>query len=106
MTDRHAALDALIRRLAGAKTLSPATALFHDLSLAGDDAAELFETMHRDFGTHFDGFDFPAYFPDETEALGFHLLPRRRAQKRRLTVAHLHAVLARGAWFEPPAAGA
>lgn len=103
MTDPEgsAALDVLIRRISRAKALSPATALFHDLSLAGDDALELLESMHARFGTRFDGFDFSRYFPDETEALSHHLLPHRRQRKKRLTVGHLHAVLAAGAWFDP-----
>jgi hypothetical protein len=97
--DRDAALDDIIRAITGARTLTPATALFHDLSLAGDDAVDLLEAIHQRFATNFHGFEFDRYFPGETEALGYHLLPHRRRGKRRLTIARLREVVACGTWL-------
>jgi hypothetical protein len=56
------------------------------------------------YGTSFVGFDFAAFFPNETEAPYYYWLEKFglfRNRFRRLTIAHLAAVIERGMWFEP-----
>jgi len=99
-------LVAMLRKFTGRrKLITPSTAIYHDLRIAGDDAWELFEMIAARFDTKFDGFDWPIYFPNETqigpvwwlaEKLGHH-----ETKWRRLTIGHLQAVIERGAWFSP-----
>lgn len=98
--DQAAALDDIIRAITGAKTVTADTALFHDLSLAGDDALELLKTLRQRFGTNFDALPFDRDFPGETEALGYQRLPFRRRAKQRLTVGRLRTAVAQGVWLE------
>jgi hypothetical protein len=89
----------------GRKPIPRSTAIYHDPRIAGDDAYELFEMIVKRFGTSFEGFQWPTYFPDETqigplwwlaEKLGHH-----ETKWKRTTVGHLLAVIECGAWFEP-----
>jgi hypothetical protein len=84
-------------------TISDSTCLYHDLSISGDDAWELLDRLKSDFGTSFAGLDFEAYFPQETESLGQHILksigfPNKR---KKLTFGHLVDVVRDGHWSEP-----
>jgi Protein of unknown function (DUF1493) len=71
-----------------------------DLNIQGDDANELIDEIHREFGTSFSGMDMRKFFKDEGMgvALGFW-----RQGKLPLTVRHLCNVIERGCWFEPGA---
>ena len=53
----------------------------------------------------FDGLEFEQYFPNETEAIFYHLgrLVGYRGKKRKLTFGHLAAVVQLGRWFDPEA---
>jgi uncharacterized protein DUF1493 len=75
--------------------------IYEDLSIAGDDAAELLDRVHAAFGTSFEGFDFSDYFPNEPDALFYHILRLFGwAPKKSLSVRHLVAVVEAGKWFE------
>lgn len=101
MAEVQSALQSLVRKFVWRTVLEPGTALFHDLSIAGDDAWELLEAVHQQSGTAFGDMCFSDYFPNEAAALGFCFFPWRRRSKRRLTIAHLERVIQRGVWFEP-----
>jgi hypothetical protein len=77
--------------------------LFHDLGIAGDDAAEFIAKLQGRFGTRFDGLAFPKFFPNESEALFYHFarLLGYRSRKPKLTIKHIVRVVESGAWFEP-----
>jgi hypothetical protein len=109
VTDADAAepeLVAMVQRMkCNHKQVPRSAAIYHDLRIAGDDAWELFEMIADRFGTSFTGFDWPTYFPNETqmgpiwwlaERLGHH-----ETKWHRLTIGHMLAVIERGAWFEP-----
>jgi hypothetical protein len=98
------AIERMIRRITGAQRIGPATRLFHDLSIAGDDAGELVDQVTETFGTSFEGFPFDHYFPDESETLLAHLSRRLGTGRvwKPLTVQHLVDVVERGSWFSPP----
>ena len=83
--------------------MTDATRIYRDLIIAGDDAAELLESIHKEFGTRFEGFVFQKYFPSETEALPLRLgkLLGLESRKHALTLGHLVAVIQKGSWFEP-----
>jgi hypothetical protein len=70
------AVERMIRRITGAQRIGLATRLFHDLSIAGDDAGEFVDEVVETFGTSFEGFPFDQYFPDESEALLAHMSRR------------------------------
>ena len=78
--------------------------IHEDLHIAGDDAADLINRIHEEFGTSFDGFEFSEYFPDETEAIFYLLLiPLGLNRKRSISVRHLVDVVNAGKWFEEAA---
>jgi len=98
-------IEALVRHVSGSKhRLSSEIELYHDLSIAGDDAGNLLDTISIKYGTSFESFEFSAHFPNETEAaflwvkkcLGF-----RDKRRRSFSLGHLVAVVMRGVWFEP-----
>src|ERR1022692_3357026 len=61
-------LIAMVQRIVGHRNPIPrSAAIYQDLQFTGDDAYELFEMISARFGTSFQGFDWPAYFPNETE---------------------------------------
>ena len=94
---------AIVGRVAGGRAIGPRDRLWHDLSLAGDDAWEVLEELHTAFGTDFSGLPFEDYFPAEHEALGESWMGALGFRRRRkpLTVQHLIEVVLHGAWFEP-----
>lgn len=80
------------------------TRLFHDLEMAGDDANDFLEGIHRRFGTSFREFDFESYFPGEHDAFWFFHLRRFKwvaRQKQDLTLGHLIKVVQAGKRFGP-----
>jgi hypothetical protein len=95
---------AMIRELAGHRDqLTDRTRLFHDLSISGDDAGDLFSLVHKRFGTSFSGMNFEEFFPNETEGIFY-----RRGRflgfgrpKRELSIGHLLAIIKQGHWVEP-----
>jgi hypothetical protein len=96
----------VVRRISGAQHLRPGSRLFHDLSIAGDDAAELLDELMRECGASFEGFVFGDYFPSEGEAFFAHHLRRFVGGKwKPLTIEHLAEVVRRGRWFEPAPEG-
>lgn len=99
-------LEPLLSRLADKKaSISESTSIYRDLSIGGDDAAELIEGVHAKFGTRFDGFKYEAFFPNETEAFGEHLARLfgfKNKKRKQLLVGHLVDVIQTGSWFEPP----
>lgn len=90
--------------MSGGQSVDRTTRLFHDLHLAGDNAAEALEDIHAEFGTDFSGLDFSDYFPDETEAMGAHLalMLGFRSKKKALTVQNLIDAVGRGSWGTQP----
>jgi hypothetical protein len=104
MTIAEPELIALVhRKMANPKPVPVTAAIWHDLYIGGDDAYELLDEVAKRFGTSFVGFDFPAYFPNETEALSAFWRARFGFPRKfkRLTIDHLIAVIRRGEWFEP-----
>jgi hypothetical protein len=100
---RQSLLD-VMQKYAGGASIRDDTRLYHDLYISGDDATELFAEIHKVFGTRFDGLDFNAYFPNETEG-AWSWGPARLAgwdePKRPLIFRHLLGVVDRGEWFRP-----
>ena len=101
--DQLAEIEQIARRIGGSR-VSPAARLFHDLGIAGDDAAGLLGEVVDKFGTSFEGLKFDDYFPDEAEAMPAFWLQRLGIGGRRwkpMTVRHLAEVASHGKWFEP-----
>lgn len=97
-------LYSLISEISGVKKgLSDSTRIYHDLLISGDDADELLENIRNTLGTNFDGLDFSAYFPDETESFVFHLAARIgcKIKKKEMTIGHLLNVIRKKSWFDP-----
>lgn len=96
-------IERIVRRYSGTRRVGSTSRIYHDLSIAGDDAWELLEQLTQEFGTSFDGFPFVDYFPEETEALPAYWgrFFGLRGRWRPLTLGHLVEVARRGAWFEP-----
>jgi hypothetical protein len=99
-------LEAIIRRLTlSRRAIEPTTRLWHDLRISGDDASELLEDIHRQFGTNFFDFEFEPYFPDESEGM---FAPwtewLHRGRWKPFTFGHLVQVVKAGKWFEPDSA--
>jgi hypothetical protein len=70
----RAAVVSIVRSITlGDDEIGDHACLFHDLGIAGDDAAELFNKIAEKFGTRFDGLDFAKFFPNESEALFFRI---------------------------------
>ena len=86
----------LIARLAGRKAVTLETSVNRDLGIEGDDASDLIDWLHKQFGTSFVGLDMRDYFNDEgTESIRWF-----RSRKRPLTVGHIVSVVKKGAWFD------
>jgi hypothetical protein len=103
---RQSLID-LLREMKIDDEIGDETRLYHDLSIAGEDAGELLDAIHKRFGTRFWGFDFEVYFPDESEAGPGNLrLAVWDRPRRRFTFGHLVSVVERGRWFDPPDATA
>jgi|SRR5687767_14876688 len=98
------AIVSIVRSITASKrNIHEDASLLHDLGIAGDDAAEFIAKLHERFGTRFDGLIFHKFFPNESEALFYHLarLLGYRSRKPKLTIRHLVRVVESGAWFEP-----
>ena len=102
MTDIESGVLKLVQTYVG-KRATLNSELYHDLHLHGDDAGELLEAIHERHGTVFDGFNFKAYFPNETE--GLPRVVKWMGVKDRtvgsFTVRHLAKCVEIGRWFEP-----
>lgn len=93
----------IVKDITGGRTqIDETTCLHHNLSISGDDAAELIDRVHKTFGTSFEGFEFSSYFPDETEGFLYHFgrLFGFISKKKRLSVGHLLSVVKAGHWFD------
>jgi hypothetical protein len=100
--EKQEALIKVLREIAGSnRTIDKSTLIYEDLLISGDDAADLIERIHKEFGASFRNFRFSDYFPDETESI-FHriFLLFARSKKKPLTVGHLLEVIDRGEWFD------
>lgn len=86
------------------KHLGDDVELYHDLSLFGDDAYEIFEEIHNKYGTDFGKFEFSDYFPNETEPI-YHwrrkIFGYRDRNRKSFTFGHLVRVVEVGTWFSP-----
>src|SRR5262245_56315081 len=94
-------LQGIVQEILGApRVISDVTRLYHDLWIAGDDAAELLNKVRNRFGTRFDGFQFEAYFPNETEAMIGHIarLFGYSSRRKGFTFGHLLEVVKAGRW--------
>lgn len=98
------ALKTVLRPFVGKESVSDDDRVLQDLGIAGDDAEELLDAIHKKFGTRFEDLRFSTYFPDDHEANGEGWLRRLGFEdpRRPLTVGHLLDVIMRGAWFDPP----
>ena len=67
MDNLECSICGIVASIAGVRRVTPSQRLYHDLGLSGDDAAEIFETVSKRYGTEFSGFRFADYFPDESE---------------------------------------
>lgn len=87
----------------GHPKITDSTRIYHDLLISGDDAGELLAKIQGRFGTKFDGMDFHAYFPDETDSLIWAVARffGVKCRKKELTVSHLLAVIQKMKWFDP-----
>ena len=99
-------LTTILQRIVARKVpISEGTLIYHDLSISGDDAWDMLNEIHRQFGTSFNKFEFDAYFPNETESLWAHigrkLLGHRSNRRKELPVGHLLDVIQQGLWYEP-----
>jgi hypothetical protein len=86
----------------GKRTLTPATELYYDLGLAGDDLYEAISNIRVRFGTDFSKMHLPRFAPGETEAI-FSLDPLREVLGRprrfkSLTVQLLVEAVQAGRW--------
>ena len=103
MEDVETSLRQILSQFVGGRDVTLHTELYHQLGIAGDDADEFLDDVHKRFGTSFSGFQFEDFFPNETEALGDHVVQFLgfRPRKRSLTLGHLVCVVTKGGWFEP-----
>jgi acyl carrier protein len=102
--DVRDAVASIVADIAGRRAnIDDGASLFHDLGIAGDDAAELFGKLHKKFGTQFDDLALSKFFPDETEALVYNVagLFGYRSRKPEITLGHLVRVVEHGSWFDP-----
>jgi hypothetical protein len=66
--------------------ISPELRVFQDLGIGGDDAAELFDELAREYQIDFSRFDFSGHFPSEPNLVSIF---KRQKPKKELTVAAL-----------------
>ena len=85
--------------------IEASTRIYHDLHIAGDDAAELLEDIAKRYGVSFEELDFHRYFPNDLDAFIYFWARRLFGYRDKvhvpMTVGHLAAVVQRGAWFDP-----
>jgi hypothetical protein len=103
MENVEPSLRQILSKFVGARQVAMQTELYHQLGIAGDDASELLEEVHERFGTSFFGFQFDDYFPNESDAVGDHVLRLVgfRSPKKSFTLGHLLTVVSIGRWVEP-----
>lgn len=65
----------IIREIRGSMQIVEESRVFHDLGISGDDALDLFDKLHNEFGTDFSGLQFEEFFPNETDAGFYFYLP-------------------------------
>jgi hypothetical protein len=97
-------LVAILRKFGAKETLKDSDRIFHDIGIGGDDIDELFEEIHRRFGTRFEGFEFDVYFPIETDVIFYHylrLIGFTSKKYKPLTFGHLLDVVRKGRWYDP-----
>ena len=85
--------------------LYPDSRLEQDCGVTGDDAWELIEAIHNQFGTDFSELALDQYFRQEGEGLFSSLFNRFRAKHRKafpVTIGHLFTVVEAGKWIKPP----
>lgn len=104
---RRAELEGIVRRYCGfwrGRSISNQTRIYFDLGIYGDDAWELLEEIHNRFGTRFEGFDGPTYFPEEMGTAGKWIawLFGKPEPWKPVTFGHLFKVVEAGRWFDPP----
>ena len=92
-----------IRNICGDCVVSDNSRIYHDLSISGDDAHELFDFISNKFEVNLSSMNFDSFFPDETEALlehilGFFKIPNKKIP---ITVAHLLLIIDIGCWVDP-----
>jgi hypothetical protein len=87
---------------APAQKFTPATELYYDFRIAGDDLYEVISAIHDRFGTDFSEMDLRYYSPGETEAMfSFDFLREllgRPRRFRRLNVQMLVDAVEAGRW--------
>jgi len=120
VSDALEEITALAAQFSGkeAGDIAPATRLYADLGLTGEDAHGLMAVFADRFKVDMAGFVWLRFFDDEymdfmgpALVLAARLLSTRfderwtaaLAAEREITVAHLAEVAAHGAWFDPPA---
>jgi acyl carrier protein len=101
MASTEERLISLIQRMSGNVNVSLDSTVNLDLNIQGDDAVELIEEIHNEFGTKFNGMDMRRFFKDEGIEI---LLKFFKQNKTPLSVRHLLDVVERGSWFEPTVA--
>ena len=96
-------LREIVTKVTGISEVGDETCLYHDLLIAGDDAANLLDIIHSQFGTRFDNLEFSAYFPDETEAFPLRVakLFGYKSPHKKIPFRHLVKVVEEGQWFDP-----
>jgi len=98
MANEEIRLINLIEKVSGTRNVGLDDRVNFNLNIQGDDASELIDAIHQEFGTSFAGMDMQKYFKDE----GFEIQLRFwRMGKLPLTVRHLLHVIEKGVWFEP-----
>jgi acyl carrier protein len=79
------------------KPITLSTSVNHDLPIDGDDAAELIDSIWREFKTNFENFKFDQYFNEEGAGSFFSF---GKKKKKSLVVQHLVDVIKQGFWSE------
>jgi hypothetical protein len=83
------------------RKIEGSTRVYQDLLISGDDAGDLLDRIHKEFGTSFEGFEFGDYFFNEPDAFVYVILRLFGwAPKKTLSVRHLVEVVEAGQWFE------
>ena len=97
-------IEKRLRKFVGRKkVIAHDTEIYHDLQIAGDDAADFIEEVTKDYNVNFKGFIFSEYFPNEYGS-AFYVLAAYigilDTGRKSFTVGHLMAVVQNHSWFE------
>src|SRR5262249_17093645 len=93
----------IIRDIGGSKSpIDESTRIYQDLQISGDDAFEVIERIHKECGTSFRQLDFHEYFPNETDAIFYHIMQLFgwTWKKKTMTVGELLRAVEAGNWVE------